>query len=68
MNDSIRWVRLELALNGSSFKLADQTYGSRDQVGVIPCGAAIGQQRDILQPRADSMPSLEGTPIDCPTG
>src|SRR5215472_16244249 len=45
----------------------DQTRGCRDQISVVPCLFTVRQQRDVFQPRTDTVPSIESTSIDCPT-
>jgi hypothetical protein len=46
---------------------ADQTRGCSDEIRIVPCLPTIRQQRDVLQPRTDTMPSLQSTSIDGPT-
>jgi len=47
---------------------ADQIRRCRNQICVVACLRAVRQQRDVLQPRTDTMSSLQSTSIHCPTG
>jgi hypothetical protein len=54
-------------MTAAPYMRADQTRGCRNQVGVVPRRLTVRQQRDVFQPGADAMSSLEPTSIDCPT-
>ncbi len=45
---------------------SNQRCRGSDEVGVVAGGRSIGQDRDVLQPRPDPMPSNQGTAIDRP--
>jgi len=45
---------------------ADQAGGCGDQIRVVPCLCTVREKRDVFQPGADTMASLQPTPIDCP--
>ena len=46
---------------------AYQTRSRGNQISVVPRRPPVGQQRDVFQPGADTMASVEGASIDCPT-
>src|SRR6476469_7651763 len=46
---------------------ADQARSRGDQVRVVSCRPAIGEERDVFQPRTDTMPFFEPASIHIPT-